>query len=117
MNIKSWIIPSAVALMTMIGPIAQAANYHITLLKPSVVAGTELKAGEYDVAVANDKAVITHNQTSVETPVKTVASDKKYSTTTIRYELKDDKYRLLAIEIGGTKTKLVIDDEKAPTGF
>jgi hypothetical protein len=103
--------------MVMIGPIAQAANYRITLLKPSVVGGTELKAGQYDVAVADDKMVITHNRTSVQTAVKTVASDKKYTTTTIRYELKDDKYRLLEIEIGGTRTKLVVDDEKASPGF
>ena len=117
MNIKRWLIPSAVTLMVMIGPIAKAANYHITLLKPSVVAGTDLKAGEYDVAVVNDKMVITHNRTSVETAVKTVASDKKYTTTTVRYELKDEKYKLLAIEVGGTKTKLVIDDEKSSPGF
>lgn len=103
MNIKRWLIPSAVTLLVMIGPIGQAANYHITLLKPSVVAGTELKAGEYEVAVVNDKIVITHNRTSVETAVKTMASDKKYTTTTVRYELKDEKYRLLKMRSAGHK--------------
>lgn len=117
MNIRRWLIPSALALMVMIGPLAQAATYHMTLLKTTVVAGTELKPGEYDVAVANDRMVIAHNRTFVEPAVKTVVSDKKFTTTKVRYELKENKYRLLAIEVGGTKTSLLIDDEKSSPGF
>jgi hypothetical protein len=100
----------------MIGALAQAADYHITLLKPSVVAGTELKPGEYKVVVVNDKMVINRDRSSVEAPVKTVVVDKKYSTTTVRYELKAAKYNVLEIEIGGTKTKLILNEIKPLPG-
>ena len=116
MKITNMLIRIALTI-AMIGAIAQAANYHVTLLKPSVVAGKELTPGDYDIALANDKIVISHGRTSVEAAVKTVIADRKYSSTTVRYELKDDKYKVMEIEVGGTKTKLVIDDEKASPGF
>jgi hypothetical protein len=105
-----------IALLAM-GTIAQAATYHITLLKTSVVAGKELKPGEYTVAVDNDKAVISHGKTSVETKVKTEATQKKYDSTTVRYELDGDKYKVQEIGIGGTKTKLVIGDGASQAGL
>ena len=98
------------------GTIAQAATYHITLLKPSVVAGKELKPGDYKVEVDNDKAVISHGKTSVEAKVKTEAAEKKYDSTTIRYAIEGDKYKLQEIGIGGTKTKLVISGDGTLAG-
>ena len=100
------------------GAIAQAATtYQITLLKPSVVAGKELKPGEYKIEVDNDKAVIRHGKTAVETKVKTETSDKKYSSTTVRYEMDGEKYKVQEIGIGGTHTKLVIGDAGAQAGL
>ncbi len=100
------------------GAIAQAATtYHITLLKPSVVAGKELKPGEYKIEVDNDKAVISHGKTSVETKVKTEAADKKYDSTTVRYTVDGDKYKIQEIGIGGTKTRLVINDSGSQAGL
>ena len=90
------------------GTFAQAATYHITLLKPSFVAGQELKPGDYKVEVDNDKLVISHGKTSVETKVKTEAAEKKYDSTTVRYVVEGEKYKVQEIGIGGTKTKLVI---------
>lgn len=110
MKIRTWLVRVVLTIAVMIGALAQAADYHITLLKPSVVAGTELKPGEYKVAVVNDKIIINRDRISVEAPVKTVLVDKKYSTTTVRYELKADKYNVLEIEIGGTRTKLVLNE-------
>jgi hypothetical protein len=98
------------------GAIAQAATYRITLLKPSVVAGKELKPGDYKVEVDNDKAVISHVKTSIETKVKTETTDKKYSSTTIRYEMEGEKYKVQEIGIGGTRTKLVLSDNGTQAG-
>jgi hypothetical protein len=98
----------------MEGALAQAADYHVTLLKPSVVAGTELKPGEYSVAVVNDWMVISRDRTSISAPVKAVVADKKYSTTTVRYEITADKYNVMEIEIGGTK--LVLNEIKPLPG-
>ena len=105
-----------IALLAM-GTIAQAATYHITLLKPSVVAGKELKPGDYKIEVDNDKAVISHGKTSIEAKVKTEATEKKYDSTTVRYEMDGEKYKVQEIGIGGTKTKLVISDSGSQAGL
>ena len=117
MNIQKMAVRSALTLTVLVmGALAQAETYHITLLKPSIVAGKELKPGEYKVEVTNDKAVISHGKQSVETIVKTEASDKKYDSTTVRYEMDGDKYKVQEIGIGGTKTKLVISDTGTAAG-
>jgi len=116
-NIKTMAVRSALTITVLaMGALAQAETYHVTLLKPSVVAGTELKPGEYTVEVNNDKAVISHGKQSVETKVKTETADKKYSSTTIRYEMQGEKYKVQAIGIGGTKTRLVIEDGGTAAG-
>src|SRR5579862_4771376 len=84
MNIKTMAVRSALTLTVLaLGALAQAETYHVTLLKPSIVAGKELKPGDYKVEVNADKAVISHGKQSVETSVKTEAADKKYSSTTV----------------------------------
>ena len=111
--IRSALAASVLAFGTM----AYAAEtYHVTLLKPSVIGGQELKPGDYKVEVNNETAVISHGKQSVETKIKTESVDKKYSSTTVRYEMQGDKYKVQTIGIGGTKTKLVIQDSTAAAG-
>jgi hypothetical protein len=98
------------------GALAQAETYHVTLLKPSVVAGKELKPGDYRVDVNNDKVTISHGKESVEAKVKTETSERKYGSTTVRYEMQGEKYKIQEIGIGGTKTKLVINDSGTVAG-
>jgi hypothetical protein len=111
--IRSGLIGSVLAF----GMMAYASDtYHVTLLKPSMIGGQELKPGDYKVEVNNDTAVISHGKQSVETKVKSESVDKKYSSTTVRYEIQGDKYKVQAIGIGGTKTKLVIQDGTPAAG-
>lgn len=111
--IRSVLASSVLAFGTM----AYAADtYHVTLLKPSVIGGQELKPGDYKVEVNNDTAVISHGKKSVEAKIKTESVDKKYDSTTVRYEIQGDKYKVQAIGIGGTKTKLVIQDGTTAAG-
>ena len=118
MNFKTMAVRSALTLAVLaVGALAQAAEtYHVTLLKPSIVAGQELKPGEYKVEVDNDKAVISHGKQSVEAKVKTETSDKKYGSTTVRYELDGEKYKVQEIGIGGTHKKLVLSEGAASAG-
>jgi hypothetical protein len=118
MKFQVTAVRSALTLTLLaMGTLAQAATYHITLLKPSVVAGQELKPGDYKVEVDNDKLIISHGKTSVETKVKAESTDKKYDSTTVRYEMKGEKYLVQEIAIGGTKTKLVISDSGSQAGL
>lgn len=117
MNLQKMAVRSALTFTVLVmGALAQAETYYVTLLKPSTVAGKELKPGEYKVEVSNDKAVISHGKQSVETKVKTETADKKYGTTTVRYEVDGGKYKMQEIGIGGTKTKLVISDSGTAAG-
>jgi flagellar hook assembly protein FlgD len=98
------------------GAVGQAATYHVTLLKPTVVAGQELKPGDYKVEVNNNTAVISHGKQSVEAKVKTESTDKKNDATTVKYFKDGEKYKLQEIRIGGSKTTLVLHDDGAAVG-
>lgn len=84
-----------------------ASTYKVTLFQPSLVNGTELQPGEYKVEVKDNKAIISKGKQSVEAPVTTETADSKFSSTTVRYQNGDGKYRLQEIRIGGTNTKLI----------
>jgi hypothetical protein len=87
-----------------------ASSYKITLFQPSIVAGTELKAGEYKLTLKDQKAVITSGKTSVEASVKAETAENKFRSTTVRYQNGDGKYRVQEIHLGGTNTKLVFEN-------
>lgn len=89
--------------------IASAKTYNVTLFQPSVVAGTELKAGEYRLNLDNDKVVITNGKTSVESTVKVEESEAKYTSTSVRYANGEGKSKVQEIRLGGTKTRLVFN--------
>ena len=88
--------------------VSSAASTHkVRLFQPSLVNGTELQPKEYKVEVNGDKATISKGKQSVEAPVKIEAADSKFSSTSVRYENGDGKFRLQEIRIGGTNTKLI----------
>ncbi len=89
--------------------IASAKTYTLTLFQPSVLNGTEMKAGEYKLDLNGDKIVIRGNKQKVEANVQVVTNDQKYSSTSVRYGNRDGKYRIQEIRIGGTNTKLVVN--------
>lgn len=109
MTFKLTAVRSALTITFLaLGAIAHAETYHVTLLKPSLVAGKELKPGDYKVEVNNDTAVISHGKQSVEVKVKAETTDKKFGSTTVRYQMDGDRFKMQEIGIGGSKTKLVI---------
>ena len=48
---------------------------------------------------------------TVEVPVKVETGEKKYDTTAIRYTGTGEKQSISEIRIGGTKTRLVFDEQ------
>ena len=94
------------ALMAM--AVASAAeSYRITLFQPSIVAGKELKPGEYKVTLTDGKAVIAAGKNSVEAAVKVESGDAKFSSTTVRYQNADGRYKVQEIRLGNTNKKLI----------
>src|SRR5437868_6298218 len=87
-----------------------ATKYNVTLFKPSVINGTELKPGDYKIEVEGNKAIFKQGKKTVEAPVKVKEADNKHNSNAVRY-LEGGKVQ--EIRIGGTRTKLVFDTTPA----
>ena len=87
-----------------------AKTYTVTLLQPATVAGTELKAGQYSVELKDQAVTLKSGKTEVSAPVRVETEDAKFSSTTVRYANGEGKFRIQEIRLGGTKTKLVLQN-------
>lgn len=97
-------------LLLALAVVASAKTYTVTLFQPAVVAGTELKAGEYKLTLSNDNKVVFNNgKDLVESAVKVEQADTKYNATTVRLGSDNGKTKVQEIRLGGTKMRLVFD--------
>jgi hypothetical protein len=90
-----------------LGAASAASSYEVKLYDPIKVGATELKPGDYTIVMQGDKAVLKSGKTVVEVPATLGSSDKKYASTAV---LTLDK-KLTEIDLGGTKSKIVITPE------
>lgn len=86
---------------------ASAATHKVTLFQASMLNGAELKPGNYKLTVDGNKAVLSSGKQQYEASVKTETADSKFSSTSVRYQNGDGKYRIQEIRLGGTNTKIV----------
>jgi hypothetical protein len=89
---------------------AWARTFQITLFQPSVVAGTELKPGEYRLELNGANMVLKNSWVSVESAVKVEKVGKKYDRMSVRYTNGDGKLYLKEIRLADTDMKLVVDE-------
>jgi hypothetical protein len=87
-----------------------AAGYNVTLSKPAVVGGTEIKAGNYKLELDGDKAVLRNGKTSVEADVTVETNPLKFDRTSACCVGEDGKYHLQEIRVGGTTTKVTFKE-------
>jgi hypothetical protein len=97
----------AFAIALLAASVASAKNFTITLFQPSVVGGTELKAGEYKLELDAGKVRISGRKQSGEAAVKVQNGDKKYESTSVKY---GQGGRISEIRLGGTSTLLVFPE-------
>lgn len=88
---------------------AAAATYNVTLFQPSLVAGKELKPGDYKLILEDGKAIIQKGKERVEATVKVEQGDSKFSSTSVRYAEENGKLKIQEIRLGGTTTKVVFN--------
>ena len=99
-----------VALFLSVGlMLASAATYNVTLFQPSVVAGKELKAGDYKVTIDGDKAIISMGKQKIEASAKLETAESKFSSTSVRYTTEAGKMKIQEIRLGGTNQKVVFN--------
>jgi hypothetical protein len=89
--------------------LASTKSFTVTLYEPSIIAGTELKPGDYKFELKDQKLIVRHGRETTETDVKVETNGSKYGSTTVRYTNADGKYHVQAIQIGGTNMKLTLD--------
>ena len=95
--------------MLAVPAMAGAKSYTVTLFQPTTIGGAELKPGEYKLDVQDAKVMIRAGKTAVAAEVKVETNSDKFSSTALRYQNGDGKFRLQEIRLGGTKTKLVFN--------
>lgn len=93
--------------------VASAATYHVTLFQNSKLNGKTLKPGDYKVEVKDNTVVLTGNREVIEAPARTETADKKFASTTVRYNSDSE---VTEIQIGGTNKHIIVTD-KAHTGI
>jgi len=91
-----------------LGIASAASSYTITLLSDTKVGDAQLKPGQYKLTVEGNQATFTQGKNSTQVPVTVEQNAKKFSNTAV--ETIDSKVN--AIDLGGTKTKLVISPAK-----
>lgn len=89
--------------------VASAKTYSVTLFQPSVLAGTELKPGDYRLDLEGSKVTLKNGKLVVESAVKVETADTKFGSTSVRYASGEGKFRVQEIRLGGTKLRLVFD--------
>jgi hypothetical protein len=96
-------------LFTLALSISSAKTYRLTLFQPSVVSGTELKPGDYNLDLNGEKMVIRQGKIAAEASVKQEVNGHKFSSTSVRYAVRDGKNHVIEVRLGGTATKLVVN--------
>lgn len=101
------------ALGLMVLPVLSAADsYRVTFYQNTVVAGKELKPGDYKITMKDNKAIIAKGKETVEAPARVESTDAKNRGTTVRYLNGDGAYKLDEIRIGNSNTKIVFENSQ-----
>ena len=88
---------------------APGGSYKITFTQPSIVKGTEFKAGEYRLSIVADKVTISAGKETFDFAAKVEAADKKFDSTAIRYVTEGGKAKVSEIRVGGTKNRVLFE--------
>lgn len=99
-----WLLAFALAGLS----IASAKTYSINIDQPYVVAGVQLKPGDYRLNLEGSKAVFTRGgkKTAAEAKVTVENSPKKFNYTSIASKLAGGQNQIESISLGGTRMKL-----------
>jgi hypothetical protein len=89
-------------------PVPGGRSYNITVAKPSVVSGAQLRPGNYRLTVAPDKITISQGKFVVNIKATIETAGQTYPDTALVYSEANGQPVLTEIHIGGTKTKLLL---------
>jgi hypothetical protein len=96
-----------------LGIAAAASSYHIKIADPTWVGTTELKPGEYDVKVDGDKVTFKQGKNVFSVAAKVETNASKFSDTLIDVKTVNGQAKMQELDLGGTKSKIVLTDASA----
>ena|SRR5579883_1372490 len=97
------------ALVAFAGTVPKVSVYQLTLVKPAVVSGTTLKAGDYKLTIHDATVTLTSKEggASVQAPVKIQTSAEKFDATAVTYQSTNGSAVVSEIDLGGSKIALL----------
>ncbi len=81
----------------------------MNLFQPAVLAGTELKVGEYKLEINGEKVQLKNGRLLVEANVKVETTPERNGSTSLRLENNGGRLHIKEIRLGGTSMKLVVN--------
>jgi hypothetical protein len=96
-----------------LGIAAAASSYHVKVLDPTWVGGSELKPGDYQVTVDGDKVSFKQGKTVVSVSAKVETNASKYAETQMDVKTVNGQDKLQELDLGGTKSKILLSDASA----
>lgn len=88
---------------------ASTKSFSVTFAEPTMIGGTELKAGDYQCQLQNQTLVLKHGRDIAQATVKVETVDRKFTATSVSVDKANGASTVHEIEVGGTHTKLVLE--------
>ncbi len=106
---KVFLVVSALAGLAAAGP----KHYSVRLMEAAQFGSAELTAGDYTLTVDGEKALIRSAKVEVGAHVKAETADRRFGTTNLIVSERNGSRKIVAIELGGSRTTLVISESGA----
>jgi hypothetical protein len=90
-----------------------ASQHEVTFTEPAILAGVELKPGDYKLVLDGDMVTISKGKQIAKVQVKVETAPNKFNSDAIRYATGEGKYRVDQIRLGGTNTRLIFPAQGA----
>jgi hypothetical protein len=96
-----------------LGIATAASTYHVRIPDTTWVGQKQLKPGQYDVKVENEKVTFKMGKDVIEVPAKVETNTSKFSDTQMNTKTIDGQSKLQELDLGGTKSKIMFNNGTA----
>src|ERR1700677_4449846 len=96
-----------------LGIATAASTYHVRIADPTWIGTTELKPGEYEVKVDADKVTFKQGKNVIAVSAKIETNASKFSDTQMDIKTENGQAKLRELDLGGTKSKIMLIDATA----
>jgi hypothetical protein len=103
-------------LVLALAAFAATNTFHVTFDSAAWIGATEVKAGEYKLTIEGDKVTLKGGKNVIDVPGKVEVAEHEYRSTAVVVLAVGNRNQLKEIEIGGTKTRIVVEQPTLPTG-